>query len=163
MFDKLQRLIVYNEAYTKIYGYSADDTKPGTSFQSFLPKKRALGLDLRDQRGQVIDLDVGINANIGRLAACRMDATSKVNQQQTLENGGWVSTHGTLPAASPHSARESIARAHKDGTSGWCSRRSWKQSAAHRRQSRMISTTCLLVIIGNLDLLKDTTSAGAPR
>src|SRR3954465_9349785 len=91
MFDKFQRLIVCNEAYTKIYGYSADDTKSGTSFQSLLAKKRALGLDLRDQRGQVISADAGIQRECQGVWHLPDGRYVKVNHKP-IENGGGGST-----------------------------------------------------------------------
>src|SRR5215475_5461325 len=55
MFDKFQRLTVCNEVFRTFYGLSAGDTKPGTTYQSLLARKRALGHDLSDQRGQLIN------------------------------------------------------------------------------------------------------------
>src|SRR5712671_566088 len=159
MFDKFQRLIVCNEAYTKIYGYSADDTKPGTSFQSLLAKKRALGLDLRDQRGQVIDPDVGLQRECQGVWQLPDGRCVKVNHKP-LENGGWVSTHEDITEQRRREQRleESIAERTK------MEKRlvqSQKLEAVGQLTGGIAHdfNNLLLVIIGNLDLLKDTTPA----
>jgi signal transduction histidine kinase/ActR/RegA family two-component response regulator len=163
MFDQFQRLIVCNEAYSKIYGYSADDTKPGTSFQSLLAKKRALGLDLRDQRGQVIDPDVGLQRECQGVWQLPDGRYVKVNHKP-LENGGWVSTHEDITEQRRHEQRleESIAERTK------MEKRlvqSQKLEAVGQLTGGIAHdfNNLLLVIIGNLDLLKDAVSNGAPE
>jgi len=163
MFDKFQRLIVCNEAYTTIYGYRADDTKPGTSFQSLLAKKRAMGLDLRDQRGQVIDPDVGIQRECQGVWQLPDGRYVKVNHRP-LENGGWVSTHEDITEQRRREQRleESIAERTK------MEKRlvqSQKLEAVGQLTGGIAHdfNNLLLVIIGNLDLLKEATSSSAPE
>jgi len=163
MFDKSQRLTVCNEVFRTFYGLSAGDTKPGTTYQSLLARKRALGHDLRDQRGQLINPGATNQREYQGIRQLRDGRYVNVNHRPT-ENGGWVSTYEDITEQRRHEQRleESIAERAK------MEKRlvqSQKLEAVGQLTGGIAHdfNNLLLVIIGNLDLLKDTTSAGAPE
>jgi diguanylate cyclase (GGDEF)-like protein/PAS domain S-box-containing protein len=99
MFDQNQRLVLYNDQYTEMYGLRPGVIQPGLDFRSILELRRQLG---------------AFNGDVERYAA---DVTSRLEQGQTvsrtttlangrviavinrpMEGGGWVATFEDITA-----------------------------------------------------------------
>jgi diguanylate cyclase (GGDEF)-like protein/PAS domain S-box-containing protein len=94
MFDKDERLIVCNERYTKMYGLSREQAKPGSSLRSILEARVAAGncpqdagtyIDLRLQEVRTRKSSYSVNKlRDGRIfAVCH----------EPMQEGGWVAIH----------------------------------------------------------------------
>jgi diguanylate cyclase (GGDEF)-like protein/PAS domain S-box-containing protein len=94
MFDPEQRLIVCNERYTKMYGLSADQMRPGTTLRTILEARVAAG-NSPEAAQEYIDTRID--------EVTRQEPYCAVNElrdgrvisvtHQPIEGGGWVAIH----------------------------------------------------------------------
>lgn len=100
MFDASQRLIVCNKQYTKLYGLSPEQTKPGTSLRTILDHRIAVGNAPDDHENYIKSRlnEVAINKSYqvtNRLSDGRY--VSVVHRP--MADGGWVATHQDVTEA----------------------------------------------------------------
>jgi diguanylate cyclase (GGDEF)-like protein/PAS domain S-box-containing protein len=95
MFDEAGRLVVCNQRYRDIYGFSADVVKPGVTLREVLEHSRSVGNHPRTAVDQLFErftkaLAVAFPTNIENdLGNGRTVALA----HRPLEGGGWVTTH----------------------------------------------------------------------
>jgi len=160
MFDANSRLLVSNRRYGQMYDLPPELLQIGTPFQDIIAFRAKQG----DLRGDPVAIEAltkpggsfqlsGTSSRVNKLADGRSVCVTRI----PMAGGGWVSTHEDITEQK---------RAEQD------------RAAMERRlvQSQKLEAVgqltggiahdfnnLLLVIIGNLDLLKDTTPADAPE
>jgi methyl-accepting chemotaxis protein len=93
MFDADARLIIANERYHEMYGFSPEQTRPGSRLRDLLDHRKAHGTFSGD-------VDVYIARNKARIAEGKIFTNSaEVNgrilsiSNRPMRGGGWVATH----------------------------------------------------------------------
>src|SRR5262245_36908258 len=99
MFDSQARLIVCNKQYGELYALTAEQTRPGTPFQSILDARIAAGNVPEDVESFVAGvLDNTKRSDpvwtVNKLRDGRMMSVT----HQAMRNGGWVAVHQDITA-----------------------------------------------------------------
>lgn len=94
MFDAEARLVVCNNRYIEMYGFSRDDVRPGCTLTDLikLQAKRGLLVDDADRYGLDLSAALSLGKTITRVIGT-VDGREIQITNQPMPNGGWVATH----------------------------------------------------------------------
>jgi diguanylate cyclase (GGDEF)-like protein/PAS domain S-box-containing protein len=96
MFDKDGRLVVCNDLYAKIYALPEELVRPGSLYSEIIAYRFNNNIVKGDQRQQLLAL----SAMFDNQKTSRIDEHSDGRlvrvTRQSLQNGGWVSTHDDI-------------------------------------------------------------------
>lgn len=101
MFDAEGRLLVCNESYLRIYGFSPEVVKPGVSLHEVLAHSIEIGNHSTSQVDELHDKfihDLIARNEIAVLWNELDDGRTIALSHQPLETGGWVTTHEDITA-----------------------------------------------------------------
>jgi diguanylate cyclase (GGDEF)-like protein/PAS domain S-box-containing protein len=136
MFDARQRLIVCNRQYAEMYGLSAEQTNPGTPFQSILGARATSGNVPEDVESFVTDrLRQVIRAEPTCTVNTLRDGRIVSVTHQSMRDGGWVAVHQDITAQKRAEA-ELAHMARYDGLTGLANRSRFMEQA-HAALARM--------------------------
>ena len=95
MFDGEKRLIVCNEAYSRLYALPPELRKPGTSLQAILEHRAATGSAEVGSMEQFISGRMTVADQGKRLSETHdlVDGRSIFILHEPMAGGGWVATH----------------------------------------------------------------------
>lgn len=94
MFDASQQLIICNAQYAKLYGLTAEQTKPGTTFRNILEHRVRAGLVPDEYNIYINDQIDKINSDTPHHITTQLNDERYVSiVHQPMDGGGWVATH----------------------------------------------------------------------
>jgi diguanylate cyclase (GGDEF)-like protein len=122
MFDDRQRLIVSNTQFARIYGFTAEQTKPGVSLRSLLDSRKAIGSVPRDgEQFFTQTFEQVSNTEASDSVYTLLDGRTVSVAVQPMPNGGFVSIHQDITAQKRIEA-ELERRARYDALTGLANR-----------------------------------------
>jgi diguanylate cyclase (GGDEF)-like protein/PAS domain S-box-containing protein len=94
MFDADARLVVCNNRYIEMYGFSRDSVKPGCTLTDVFKQQANRGLLVDDADHYEVDLlaALSLGKTIKRVIGT-VDGREILITNQPMPNGGWVATH----------------------------------------------------------------------
>ena len=159
MFDAAERIVLYNNLYIEMFGFSREIVKPGYSFIELLRYRAAIGNLLHHDPDQyraevVAALDRGeVSSFIFQTA----DGHEVLVTNSPMAAGGWVTTHKDITERRKAEAKIEYM-AHHDALTGLPNRlqlyEQLRQLLARTRQGRHVAVFCL-----DLDRFKDVNDA----
>jgi diguanylate cyclase (GGDEF)-like protein/PAS domain S-box-containing protein len=94
MYDGEQRLIVCNQRYADLYGLTADQTRPGTPFETIVRHQVSIGNVSEDPEQYVADRLRAVADKVDYQLTTRLRDGRLISVvHRPMDGGGWVSTH----------------------------------------------------------------------
>jgi diguanylate cyclase (GGDEF)-like protein/PAS domain S-box-containing protein len=94
MFDGEQRLIVCNQQYADLYGLTAEQTQPGTPFETIVKHQVLIGSVSEDPEEYIVSRLRAVSDKVAYQLQTRLRDGRLVSViHRPMDGGGWVSTH----------------------------------------------------------------------
>jgi diguanylate cyclase (GGDEF)-like protein len=96
MFDATQRLIVSNRRFIEIFGFEADEIRPGMQFDEFLEMSCQRGIFTHADKWRRLQRDLARRDEAKSITQELVDGRVIALSHQPMPGGGWVATYADI-------------------------------------------------------------------